>query len=50
MSDAFQLYKASYQVTLLYASGDDYQASWIEFQSELSTESNSWGAIKNLYR
>jgi hypothetical protein len=50
VSDAFQLYKANYQVELRYVSGGVYQASWIEFQSELSTESISWSAIKNLYR
>ena len=50
MSDALQLFKDIYQVTLLYVSGAQFQSSWIEFQSELAVEGATWGTIKNLYR
>jgi hypothetical protein len=50
VSDVLQLYKPSYKVTILFVSGGNYQASWIEFVSDLAVERTSWGAIKSLYR
>ncbi len=37
-------------VTLLYVSGGDFQADWIEFLPTTAVEPASWGAIKRLFR
>ena len=50
VSDGMIIKKPFYKLTLLYVSGQDFQADYIDFLPELSVRSATWGAIKSLYQ
>lgn len=45
-----RIFEPNLAFRLVFVSGGNFFADWIEFESVVSVEAETWGAIKSLFR